>query len=99
MSSNVVQFPRKKQSKPSGLRDQLLEIEEIVDEIVPELLGMIMNAGFDVSGDKCVQDVALMVESMKAIMYRSESMHHGLHKISDKINVSVMNVACANTGR
>lgn len=100
MSSNVIPFPqRQKQESPSGLRDKLAEIEETVDEIVPELLGMLMEAGYDVSGDAYVQDVALIVESMKAIMFRSEAMTHGLHKISDKINVSDLNVACANTAR
>lgn len=100
MSTNVIPFPqRQKQEPQEGARDKLGEIEETIDEIVPELLGMMMSAGYDVTGDAYVQDVALIVESMKAIMFRSEAMDHGLHKISDRINVSDMQVACANTAR
>jgi hypothetical protein len=100
MSARIYPFPkRQKQESPSGFRDKLTEIEETVDEIVPELLGMLISAGYDVSGDAYVQDVALIVESMKAIMFRSEAMDHGLHKISDRINVTDLNTACANTAR
>lgn len=99
MSSNVLPFPQRQKQEPlKGVRDKLGEIEETIDEIVPELLGMLMNAGYDVSGDAYVQDVAMIVESVKAIMFRSEAMDHGLHKISDRINVSDM-PACANTAR
>lgn len=100
MSAKIIPFPkRQRQESRTGLQDKLLEIEETVDEIVPELLGMLITSGYDVSGDAYVQDVALIVESMKAIMFRSEAMDHGLHKISDRINVTDLNAVCANTAR
>lgn len=69
----------------------------VIDDTVSTVLGSLMEHGYDVQGDDHVRDVALIVESIKAAMYRSRGMHHGLHTVSNKINIRPQMVETDNS--
>lgn len=100
MTTNVIQFSQFKKPTPfpEPLSPELIELERlryidsIIDDLVPDIVSSLIECGFDVTGDKHVKDVALMVESVRAAMFSADGRHHGLHIISNKINVAPVQV-------
>jgi hypothetical protein len=97
MSSNVVVFPKdKKNSPPQSLQEMHNSIEALrkerieltIDTVVPNLFMSLLQEGFDLSlTESGVKDSALIIESVKAALYRSMDFKHGLQAISDKLFV------------
>lgn len=95
MTTNIIQLSqfRKPQELPEPKSPELTELERleyidnIIDDLVPDIVTSLIECGFNVTGDKHVKDVALMVEAVRAAMFSVDGRYHGLHAISNKINV------------
>lgn len=95
-TAQIIQFPSRRLPEPLSFEERELErltnIDDIIDDIIPDLVGSLIVSGYDVTGDKHVKDIALIVESVRAAMFSYDGRYHGLHKISDKINVDAVPV-------
>lgn len=106
MTTNVIQLSQfRKPDLPEPKSPELVEldrlqqIDNIIDDLVPDIVSSLIECGFNVTGDRHVKDVALMVEAIRAAMFSVDGRHHGLHVISNKIKVDVAIPMgqCANT--
>lgn len=79
-----VDFPEPKSPEEIEL-DRLQEINTVLDEVVPTIVAELIDSGFDVTGDRYVKDVGMIVEAVRAAMFRVDGRDHGLHIISNKI--------------
>jgi len=97
MSDNVVIFPRERKDAPPQTLDEMHKtietlrkerIELAIDSAVPLLFMNLMQEGFDLTlNDDGVKDSAMIIESVRAALFRSMNFKHGLHSISDKLFV------------
>lgn len=79
----VVQFP--KRIKPEK---KIEPPDDLIDSIVPYILERMIEHGYNITDDFRVKDIALIVESVNAAMSRALGKHHGLHILSNKINIT-----------
>jgi hypothetical protein len=94
--SNVVVFPRSKQGAPANSIDEILEnmevvrkeqVEMLIDETLSYVFSRCYQEGYDLSADDCVKPTAMVVESLRAALYKTVGMSHPLHDTADKIFV------------
>jgi hypothetical protein len=92
--SNVVIFPRSKQAAPANSIDEIIENMEVVrkeqvEMIIDETLSYVFNRsyqeGYDLSSDHCVKPTAMVVESLRAALYKTVGMSHPLHDAAEKL--------------
>lgn len=94
--SNVVVFPRAKQGAPANSIDEILEnmetvrkeqVEMLIDDTLSYVFSRCYQEGYDLSADHCVKPTAMVVESLRAALYRTVGMSHVLHEAADKLFV------------
>lgn len=93
MSATILPFIRRQPPQ----QEPTYDVDDIVDEAVTAMVSKLIEHDYDVGNGKYVQDIALVVESVKALIARSERDFHGLHRISDKIRVDGLQHLAANT--
>lgn len=91
MTEKVIEFPKSKvvrdvpdeQLKERSLR----QAEKLADTIVDEITGLVIaeldNFQIDVEDKKIAKDLVLLVDALRAIVYRSIGLEHHLHSFID----------------
>ena len=97
MSDKVIEFPKSKVVRdiPEEVHKarQAKADQKLADSIVDEITGFIIteldNYGVEVTDQQFAKDYILVIDSLKASVYRSFGLDHHLHDFIDK-NVSLI---------
>ena len=104
MTDKVIEFPKSKvvrdvpdeQLKERSLR----QAEKLADTIVDEIMGIVIaeldNFLIDVKDKKSTKDLVLVIDALRAAVYRSLGLDHHLHPFIDK-NVKLIDGASKMT--
>lgn len=104
MTDKVIEFPKNKvvrdvpdeQLKERSLR----QAEKLADTIVDEIMGIVIaeldNFLIDVEDKKSTKDLVLVIDALRAAVYRSLGLDHHLHAFIDK-NVKLIDGASKMT--
>jgi len=104
MTDKVIEFPKSKvvrdvpdeQLKERSLR----QAEKLADTIVDEIMGIVIaeldNFLIDVEDKKSTKDLVLVIDALRAAVYRSLGLDHHLHAFIDK-NVKLIDGASKMT--
>lgn len=97
MSNNVIVFPKSKDQKspPQTVEEMFEKImkireehtEKTVGEIVPNILNMLSQAGVPVDEHEQQTLNALLIECIRAHIYKSLKLPHPLHDVADQFFV------------
>jgi hypothetical protein len=94
--NNVVVFPKVKQGAPANSIDEILEnmevirkeqVEMLIDDTLSYVFNRCYQEGYDLSADHCIKPTAMVVESLRAALYRTVGMSHALHDAAEKLFV------------
>ena len=80
--TNIIKFPSKHMSMSNPelsneerearlLREKILKIEEALEYVSTEAIGMVYRMGFDITKEDYVKDVTLIVDSFRSLMYKT----------------------------
>lgn len=95
--NNVIVFPKAKKGAPANSIDEILEnveqarreqVEMLIDETLSMVFGRCYQEGFDLTDDRCIKATALVVESLRASLYKTSGLPHTLHDIADQMFVN-----------
>lgn len=95
-NEKVILFPKLKQNSPPQSLEEVLEaikdnrvayVDDVADELSQYVIIECQNAGFDLDSNnlELVSSVHLMVESIRAILFRLSNMEHPLHSLSEEL--------------
>jgi hypothetical protein len=95
MTDNVILFPGVKlgEAPPQNLdeiHDKVIQTRKehvagVMNDMVPDIINMFGAYGVDINDDKYIKDVALVMESIKALLHRQYNLEHPFHNMSDTI--------------
>jgi hypothetical protein len=94
--NNVIVFPRAKKGAPANSIDEILEnveqarreqVEMLIDETLSMVFGRCYQEGFDLTDDRCIKATALVVEALRASLYKTSGLPHTLHDVAEQIFV------------
>lgn len=97
MTDNVIAFPKAKRGSPPASLEEVLQsvessrkehIEFIVDDVMTFAFGRAIDEGFNLGDEKCCKNTALVVESLRAVLYKTVGINHPLHTAAETIFVS-----------
>lgn len=97
-NDKVVQFPKNKIVREAPVDIEVLEkakekgIQNFADSVVEDIIGFVVgdleNYGVDIEEEQFIKDFSLTADALRATVYRSFQLHHGLHEFIDN-NVTV----------
>jgi hypothetical protein len=67
--------------------DRIKQREEPLDDAIADLIAVMIDNGYSVTGEDRVRDIALIMESVKSAMARSNGKHHGLQRITKNLSL------------
>ena len=93
--TNIIKFPSthvkvshsdlsNEEREAKLLREKVIKIEEALEYVSTESIGMIYRMGFDITREDYVKDVTLIVDSFRSLMYKTMNMEHPVHDFVDK---------------
>lgn len=95
MTDNVILFPgfRREDAPPQNLdeiHDKVTQtrkehVASVMNDMIPDIINMFGAYGVDINDDKYIKDVALVMESIKALLHRQYNLEHPFHNMSDSI--------------
>lgn len=94
MTDNVVVFPKaKRETPPQSIEDIMdsvqkmreMRTEEILYTITPMIISQLLDNGVNIEDEDCSKSIALLFESIKALIYKSFKMNHPLHEFSSSV--------------
>jgi hypothetical protein len=95
MTDNVVMFPGfKRDDVPPQNVEEIIDkvtqtrkehVAGVMNDMIPEMINMFGAYGIDINDDKYVKDVAMIMESIKALLHRQYSLEHAFHRIADNM--------------
>jgi hypothetical protein len=97
MTDNIVMFPKAKRDSPLQTREEIEakvsearkeHIEYIIDETLSFVFSRCYEEGFNLNNDNCFKTTGMLVESMRAALFRSVNMSHPLHNVAEELFVS-----------
>jgi hypothetical protein len=100
--NNVIVFPRSKKGAPANSIDEILEnveqarreqVEMLIDDTLSFVFSRCYAEGFDLTDDKCIKTTGLVVESLRAALYKTCNISHTLHSVADEIFVDEKDAA------
>jgi len=95
--NNVIVFPKAKKGAPANSIDEILDnieqarkeqVEMLIDETLAMVFGRCYQEGFDLTDDRCLKATALVVESLRASLYKTSGLTHTLHDIAEQMFAS-----------
>ncbi len=95
--NNVILFPRTKKGAPANSIDEILEnveqarreqVELLIDDTLSFVFSRCYAEGFDLTDDRCIKTTALVVESLRASLYKTSGLPHTLHSVADQMFVN-----------
>ncbi len=94
MTDNIVLFPGfKRESPPQSVEeiaDQVTQnrkdhVDGVLNDVIPDLIHMFGSYGLDINSDDYIKDVAMVMESIKAMISRQYRLEHPFHSMVDNI--------------
>ena len=95
MTDNVILFPgfRREDAPPQNLEEIVDKVTQtrkehvasVMNDMIPDVINMFGAYGVDINEDKYIKDVALVMESIKALLHRQYNLEHQFHKMVDGI--------------
>jgi hypothetical protein len=79
--SIILAFPYDKIKKPE-------QREEPLDDAIADLISVMIENGYSVTGEDRIKDIALIMESVKSAMARSNGKYHGLQRITKNLTLT-----------
>jgi hypothetical protein len=96
MTDNVIVFPKSKKDTPPLTMQEIVEkqeevrkghIEFVLDEVLANCFGFCYNEGFDLGRDDCVKTTGLVIEALRAALFKSVGLNHQLHELADSLYI------------
>jgi len=96
MTDNIIVFPKSKKDTPPLTIQEIVEkqeevrkghIEFVLDEVLANCFGFCYNEGFDLGKDECVNTTGLVIESLRAALFKSVGLNHSLHQLADSLTI------------
>ena len=93
MTDNVVLFPKSKRETPPQSIEEIIDgvqkmremrVEEILYSMTSLVLSQLIDSGVNIEDTECNKSIALLFESIKALIYKSFSLPHPLHEFSNQ---------------
>ena len=94
MTDNIILFPKSKKGSPpqtveeiqnSVTQLRLEHINEMMEVVVPNIVDIFENIGIIVHDHEYIKDVALLLESIKSLIYKYNGLNHSFHELADNI--------------
>lgn len=95
MTDNVIMFPGLK--RPDAVPQTVEELEEkiktnriehvenLLADMIPDIIHMFGVYGLDIEDDKYTKDVAMIIESIKSLLYKQSRVEHPFHTMIDSV--------------
>ena len=103
-NGNIIQFPNSNKHRaaptPEAVKEnsanlRLAHIDDTLEFVNTLIIEQIMVAGFNFdfenNGGKYTKDLAMLSESLTALLYKYYGMDHQLHKLSEKLFITKEN--------
>jgi hypothetical protein len=90
--SNVVQFPVERMNVPPQSIEEMQDsisimrkehVDNLMDMMIPSVLTLFETNGMDVETEAYMKDSALVIESIKALMYKYYNLEHPLNFVAE----------------
>ena len=95
MTDNVILFPGfKRDDAPPQNLDEILDkvtqtrkehVASVMNDMIPDLIHIFGAYGVDINDDKYVKDVAMVMDSIKAMVSRQYRLEHPFHNMIDNV--------------
>lgn len=94
MTDNVVIFPGFKKDSPPQSVEEIADkvtqtrkehVDGVMNDLIPEFIHLFGAYGLDVSSDEYIKDVAMIMESIKAMVSKQYRLTHPFHEMVDNI--------------
>ena len=94
--NNVVLFPRQKKDTPPTTIEEIYEnatetrkehVEYVLDDVLAFVFQRCYDEGFNLGDDICIKSTSMIVETLRAGLYRSVGIPHPLHDSADRMFV------------
>ena len=94
MTDNVIIFPGIKRDAPPQSVEEIVDkvtqarrdhVDGVVNDLSPDLIHMFGTYGLDISSDEYIKDVAMVMESIKAMVSRQYRLEHPFHNMIDNV--------------
>ena len=94
---DLIQFPAKRiirrqptpqQKESESKRKKAKEnyfIEQLSEEIVLHMIHVLQDNAVKMKDDKFLRDLAVIIEAIKALIYRDFNRHHKMHAVADAL--------------
>jgi hypothetical protein len=91
---NVVMFPKAKKDSPLHTREEVEakvlaarkdHVEYVIDETLSFVFSRCYEEGFNLNNDDCFKSTGMLVEAMRAALYKSVGISHPLHMVAEEI--------------
>jgi hypothetical protein len=92
MIDNVVVFPRAKRDTPPQSIEEIHEkralvkkehIEMTLDDVMANVFYHLSEEGLNIADESCIKETSLVIESLRAALYKSVDFNHPLHDIAN----------------
>lgn len=97
MTDNVVLFPKAKKDTPMHTMEEVEakviaarkeHIEYVIDETLSFVFGRCYEEGFNLNNDDCLKTTGMLVEAMRAALYKTVRLDHPLQRVAEELFVS-----------
>jgi hypothetical protein len=97
MTDNVVMFPKAKKDSPVQTREEVEakvvaarkdHVEYVIDETLSFVFSRCHEEGFNLNNDNCFKTTGMLVEAMRAALFRTVNIDHPLHDVAEELFVS-----------
>lgn len=101
MSENVIEFPNRNpdlsglpitmedaEARITGVRQYY--IDELATVVIENVANQLMTGGFDVLGDSCHKEFALVIESVRALMCATTGLYHPFQDLAAQVMVDAL---------
>jgi hypothetical protein len=94
MKDNVVVFPRANRDIPPQSIEEIHEkrkavkkehIEVVLDDVMSNIFYQMHEEGFDLADEDCIKTTAMLIETMRAAMYKAVDFNHPLHDLANSM--------------
>lgn len=94
MTDNVVLFPGFKRESPPQTVEEIVDkvtqtrkehVEGVLVDLIPDMIHLFGSYGLDINSEEYVKDVAMVMESIKAMISRQYHLEHPFHSMVDNI--------------
>ena len=94
MTNNVILFPGFKSESPPQTIEEIADkvtqtrkdhVDMIMIDLIPDMIHVFGSYGVDINSEEYVKDVAMIMESIKAMINRQYHLEHPFHSMVDNI--------------